>query len=1154
MRTKSIALFAAATAAVLKFATGTVTAADVTWDNGSTDFLWNTSSLNWTGAAWNNAAGDGAIFGANGVGAISVPGAINVNSMSFLVDGYKLDGAGSITFVDGVSTWTTGVINVATLATAQVNVPLHSALGFQKIGPGVLELTAPGSFTGYVPLDARGTTGAGLLVGGSFGTIDGGTLRVGPGVLPASTRVGIGTGYLDIGANAVTIDSLTFTNQLTARPWNTTLNANNGVIGSGTLRVAGEINVLGAFGDNSSNTIASNVDLGGGTQVIRVGAGSQFTASSALIFSGSLHNGSLLKTVGYNPNGVQTTTDGMALFGNNTYTGPTILNGGQNVIAGTNQTSLIKVAGTFGAAAISVTTMFGPNGSAQNAGTIQSFAGSTFVLDNNASAGDSSLIFGPATPAAQNNDRIRDDAAVELRDGNITYRGLANAVASETYGSLNILGGHNVLTVTPNGTLGTASFTAAGNLTMAPRSTMLISAGTLLGDRARAYFNGTIPAADATGILTRIVSSNDFVTYSAATGMTPYTGYATDFSTAGTNVAIAAATTVASSVDINALKRTGSFTLTIAAGQTLGITSGMILNTSGTGTITGGTIAFGSAPGMLVGTNNISSAITGSAGLIHASGTGTLSGDLSGLSGSLDVYTGTSNLNTNTFAGPINVRNATLNLNVSQTGAGQGPITLGVAQNDENLLGTFPGISVSGAGANAVFNRDIVADNGVKSTAGRALRYNLLPGISVLSNTTGSQTFNGNLTLNTGLRIQGGGASNTSTGATVFNGNITGEGTLAVANGRVIFNGAYSNAGGFYLGDQGFSMKAFFQGTGSGTGSVVISGGNSNTVSYVNGGLPGGVLRVWNSLGSTAPQIFPLNDSTINNPVFLDDSPASGGGDATVSVGAGITATWAGPISGGGALTKAGAGALILSSNASTWTSPVAVSAGTLTTRGLVNHGLTSISAGATLEIGPAGPVGDTSATSNFREGLFSIAGGSTPTGKLDLNKNGAVFDYVNTSPEATIAAQIASGYAGGNWTGNGITSSDAADDVAGHAVGYALASDIGSPATFLGQSVDATSVLVRYTRQGDADLSGATDLADFSALGANFNLPGGWAKGDFNYDGTVGIADFSLLAANYNLAAAGGVSDRAGAVPEPASLGLLLFGAAATLRRSRRS
>ena len=106
-------------------------AADVNWDNGSGNFSWDTTSLNWTGAAWNNAGGDGAIFGATGVGAINVPGPINVNSMNFTTSGYTLNGAGPFTFVNGTSTQTTGVINTPTGVSAQINVPINSAVGFR---------------------------------------------------------------------------------------------------------------------------------------------------------------------------------------------------------------------------------------------------------------------------------------------------------------------------------------------------------------------------------------------------------------------------------------------------------------------------------------------------------------------------------------------------------------------------------------------------------------------------------------------------------------------------------------------------------------------------------------------------------------------------------------------------------------------------------------------------------------------------------------------------------------------------------------------------------------------------------------------------------------------------------------------------------------
>jgi hypothetical protein len=156
-RRAAVARTAKATVAViLMLSAKTATAGDVTWDNGSTDFLWNTSSLNWTGAAWNNAAGNGAVFGATGVGAINLPGPINVNSLNFTVDGYSLTGSGPLNFVPGTSTQTSGVVNVPTSCSATINPTINSTVAFQKIGSGTLSLNgSAGSIIGNVGLDGR---------------------------------------------------------------------------------------------------------------------------------------------------------------------------------------------------------------------------------------------------------------------------------------------------------------------------------------------------------------------------------------------------------------------------------------------------------------------------------------------------------------------------------------------------------------------------------------------------------------------------------------------------------------------------------------------------------------------------------------------------------------------------------------------------------------------------------------------------------------------------------------------------------------------------------------------------------------------------------------------------------------------------------------
>src|SRR5204863_8400394 len=136
-------------------------------------------------------------------------------------------------------------------------------------------------------------------------------------------------------------------------------------------------------------------------------------------------------------------------------------------------------------------------------------------------------------------------------------------------------------------------------------------------------------------------------------------------------------------------------------------------------------------------------------------------------------------------------------------------------------------------------------------------------------------------------------------------------------------------------------------------------------------------------------------------------------------------------------------------------------------------------------------------------------------------------------------------GFAGGAWTGNGLTSSAAAGAGSAHktALGYAEASSIGV-STFDGQSVDSTTLLVRYVFSGDANLDSFVNALDFNALASNFGGGGRfWVQGDFNYDGFTNMLDFNAIAANFNLALPTMVSEvttPVGAlVPEPASIAM---------------
>ena len=130
-------------------------AGDVNWDNGSTISSGTPPALTGPATVWNNASGDGAIFGATGVGAINLTGPINVNSLNFTVDGYTLNGTGPINFVPGTSTQTSGVVNVEPTFSATINPTINSIVGFQKIGGGTLTLNGSAGSIVAVPWARR---------------------------------------------------------------------------------------------------------------------------------------------------------------------------------------------------------------------------------------------------------------------------------------------------------------------------------------------------------------------------------------------------------------------------------------------------------------------------------------------------------------------------------------------------------------------------------------------------------------------------------------------------------------------------------------------------------------------------------------------------------------------------------------------------------------------------------------------------------------------------------------------------------------------------------------------------------------------------------------------------------------------------------------
>lgn len=147
-----------------------------------------------------------------------------------------------------------------------------------------------------------------------------------------------------------------------------------------------------------------------------------------------------------------------------------------------------------------------------------------------------------------------------------------------------------------------------------------------------------------------------------------------------------------------------------------------------------------------------------------------------------------------------------------------------------------------------------------------------------------------------------------------------------------------------------------------------------------------------------------------------------------------------------------------------------------------------------------------------------------------------------------------------GFWDGYGIDSSVAASNPGQtRAIGVldnALAGYTDWPVLYP-HPVTGTSILVKYTYFGDADLDGQITPADYllidSSVGNNMS---DWVFGDFDYDGLAGTASDYLLIdggfADFQIngpLVAQGVGQP---VPEPGSIGLIGLGLLTLARRNR--
>jgi hypothetical protein len=374
--------------------------------------------------------------------------------------------------------------------------------------------------------------------------------------------------------------------------------------------------------------------------------------------------------------------------------------------------------------------------------------------------------------------------------------------------------------------------------------------------------------------------------------------------------------------------------------------------------------------------------------------------------------------------------------------------------------------------------------------------------------------------------------NNTAGGVLDLGGEVTNlaAGQINIGANAVISANLISSAGQINLTGGTLSSTSF-----ANSGTVNLTGGtldadsitNTGTLQYAPPPTPDPVHSFGAITNSAPGRIRVLTGASV---IFYN--PIAHNPGAAIEISTGASASFLAGITGGGAVTNSGT---------LTFAPAAASDVGPITTA-QVGSGIINIpddavvftprftqtvvnleAAGANLVVTPAA----TSGTSTSKVISLNIAGGAAPVAKLDLANTNLVIDYVppaNPSPLATVRAQLRAGYNNGLWNGDGIASSSATASPT-TALGYGEASSIlglsgGATANWNGQLADSTSVLIGYTKYGDANLDHTVNFSDLVALAQNYNTVDGsatWNRGDFDYDGNVTFVDLVKLAQNYN-------------------------------------
>jgi hypothetical protein len=146
-----------------------------------------------------------------------------------------------------------------------------------------------------------------------------------------------------------------------------------------------------------------------------------------------------------------------------------------------------------------------------------------------------------------------------------------------------------------------------------------------------------------------------------------------------------------------------------------------------------------------------------------------------------------------------------------------------------------------------------------------------------------------------------------------------------------------------------------------------------------------------------------------------------------------------------------------------------------------------------------------------------------SPGAQLDLNDNPLILDYTNSSQLTTLQALVNAARNGGAWDVAGISSTVARQNpnhntTLGLLEATEFKSLYGTNATFAGEAIDSTAVLVKYTYYGDTDFNGRVNFDDYVRTDSGYNNhKTGWLNGDFDGNGQIIFDDYVLIDLAFN-------------------------------------